>query len=159
MVRGKSVQADLESDCLETVFVKDGTSHFALRPLTATNLGDGPRFSFKRHGNFLVFSFNNYEGKERKLNFPYMGTLFVSNGFYVEISSDAESTFPEFQERVNSYRINDHIDDGKRIVSLQGSGRDMRIEWDQLSFDIPQGWIGGVARSKEAFSVNGANLI
>ena len=155
VVGGRAADGDLESEKLETVFVKDGCCHLALRPLAVANLGAGPRFSFKRHGGFLVFSYLNYQGLERKLNFAQMGMLFVSNGFYVELSSDAESSFAEFQERVNAYQIDDRIDDGKRVVSLKGAGRDMRIEWDPLSMDPPPARIGGVERRVDAFSVGG----
>lgn len=139
------------------VFVRDGITCFAFRPLELTNFGRASAVTVKRVEKFLVISFFNYSGSARSLNFPYQAPLFVQNGFVCEVSTiDEAGGFDAFRERVAKAVIEDTIDDGIRTASYRRDGVDLKIAYDPTDESVvTPAWIDGSPRGAPRFSATG----
>ena len=139
------------------VFVRDGMTWLAFRPLELTDYGRKQAVRIRRVDRFLTISFYNYEGSARALNFPYQAPLFTQNGFAFEIAAEVEGlTFEAFRRRVSGARVEDGFTGCQRRVSYQRDGVDLRIHYDPTNDGvIPSAWIGGKPREVPRFHATG----
>ncbi len=141
----------------KTVFVRDGLTFLAFRPLELTNYGRPAAVRVRRVENFLTISFYNYEGPPRSLNFPVQAALFTRNGFVMEVASAQKAgSFAAFQEQVNQALLRDEVEQGVRTVSYSRPDLLLELKYDPAADDrIPPAWINGKARATPRFSCTG----
>jgi len=148
---------DGESPETTPVFVRDGMTWLAFRPLALTDYGRRQAVVVRRVNRFLTVSFYNYAGAARALNFPYQAPLFTQNGFAFEIATEVEGiSFDAFRRRVSEARLDDDFKDCLRCVSYRRDGVDMRIHYDPTNDGvIPAAWINGRPRELPRFRATG----
>jgi hypothetical protein len=139
------------------VFVRDGMTWLAFRPLALTDYGRRQAVVVRRVDRFLTISFYNYMGAARALNFPYQAPLFTQNGFAFEIATEGEGlAFDAFRRRVTEARIDDDFKDCLRRVRYQRDGVDLQIHADPTNDGvIPAAWINGKPRETPRFQATG----
>jgi hypothetical protein len=150
-----------ESPASVPIFVRDGMTWLAFRPLALTDYGRRLAVRVRRVERFLTLDFYNYEGAARALNFSYQAPLFTQNGFAFEIATEGEGiSFDAFRRRVSEARIDDDFKDCLRRVSYRRDGVDLRIHYDPTNDGvIPAAWINGQSREMPRFRATGLNEI
>ena len=146
-----------ESPAPAPVFVRDGMTWLAFRPLVLTDYGRKVAVRVRRVDRFLTISFYNYEGSPRALNFPYQAPLFTQNGFAFEIATERDGiSFEAFRRCVSGARIDDVFKDCLRRVRYQREGVDLQIHYDPTNEGVvPAAWIDGRPREVPRFRATG----
>lgn len=151
--------AGLEGEASEPVpvFVRDGCSWLAFRPLELTDYGRPAAVRVRRVDRYLTLDFYNYEGVARALNFPYQAPAFTQNGFAFELATEGEGvSFEAFRRRVSDALLEDGYQAGLRRVRYRRDGVDLEIHCDPTREDlIPAAWINGRPRATPRFSATG----
>lgn len=156
---GETPVLDLEgaAETPETVFIRDGITYLAFRPLDLTDYGRPAAVTVERVEKFLTVNFYNYQGPPRSLNFPYQAALFTQNGFVVEVASAPDAgSFADFRAAILAASLEDEIVAGIRQVHYRRGSVDMSIHYDPTDEGvIPPAWVAGAPREIPRFQATG----
>lgn len=134
---GKRTCASLTgtSDHQEWVFVNDGTTYLAIRPLTLTNHGRKHAVEIKKVGRFRVVTGVNYDGPQR--DFMPSALRQTAGGCAVALGSEREfGSFSNFSSSFDNASIEDIIYQSSRRLKVHWNGRSVDLLWDLQTEDL-----------------------
>lgn len=149
-----------ENPC--SVIIKDGSVFIGFRPLSLTDHGRKAAVKVEKLGNFLLFSFYNYEGEEKE--FDLNEVMMTANGVLCEVRQKGEiSSVDEMQSLLDSARILDEklwFDgfDTERHLKVAAPSASFECTWCPETESVKYMLVDGEIAETPILSVPGLNI-
>ena len=121
---------DGTSDREEWVFIRDGQTYLAWRPLRLTNHGRREAIEVKRLARFRALTFANYEGEPRDFHVAQLRQTVGGFVFCIGSSEEWSASFRDFRQSCQGAEIDDSTYQSHRRIECRWRDRQIQVLHD-----------------------------